>query len=1111
MSRDPLRTAIERALLGPIDTDLFEECAVSLLRAEVSSLVLLPGGDDQGLDGVSREGEWGLVATTGDALSNLKKNLRTWLDKGGSTRRILFATPRSLSNLRRRNLVTAASELGFDLALGQIYEQKAFTERLYRDSAWRKDLLGVPGAPPALSEYPASLRPTIDIPMVGRGAELQRLTDTQGDILIVGAPGAGKTFLTQSLVAQGHGLFAVDFDRGRLADAIRDLLPTKIIVEDVHFVGADTFAELLHLRTELGHEFSIVSTTWPAHEDDWATLTQATTKIELEPLTRDEMVEIIGHAGVTAPNQLVRVLVDQSLGRPGLAVMLAGACRSGRVADVARGDVLMNEMAVTYRRLLDARAVDVLAVFSLAGERGAAPEEVAAALTLDLSSARQMILGLAHGGALEELRDRRLKVMPPNLRYPLVKDAFLTGSATLPLDPVLLSLDAPSSALQPLVGAAHLGAVVDRGLLEKLLAQSRDPRDFAMYATLGEPEATRSLQMAPDFRRQIALASIGVAPRFGIKLLLDDSVGDDRPRHSHPDHPMRELRDFVGSRYVDINVRRTLMDAIEEWLDDHGDHSVALEAMSLLLPPAWEGRETDPGRGMTVTLSAGLVSSRDLLVLISLMARVTSRICAMTPRSYDHFAQVIHEWCFPSILTYGKVSPERAWQQTARRAVRTAIESLGSCMPSRVGILTRLTRAARSAGIRVTTGTSAQFETLFPSDDVGSDWHAAERKQRKAAALLAQTWRQLSPMRLAGLILLHENEAQTAGLTYPRLTPAVCAEIARIAPNRLPYIRAFSKRGLSGDLLEPFLELAAANGERGVTQAIERLLQLDAYRHLSVVTTLRFDTLPERIMAKSVDSCTGAQRIALETLALRDELPIVAITRLLDHADPMVARAVAIGMRDHVPPALRTKWEDAIVRCPADDYWYSVILKREPELFGRWLVAFCIRDSQNPHTFEPVPHTLSEAIGDLTQSDRLRLLRTMPPSPHNPWLDDVIKRIVGDDACVFEELLKRDDLKPFHSDGLAGRPSEFWFAKAEVALNHGWTPEHIVGAVLFSDRGWSGDESAYWQTWLDGFEAYSKSTRGGRLRVVRTAVAQFRELRDKALEDEHREAVTGIR
>jgi len=699
--------------------------------------------------------------------------------------------------------------------------------------------------------------------------------------------------------------------------------------------------------------------------------------------------------------------------------------------------------------------------------------------------------------------------MPRDLRYPLVRDAFLAGAVTLSLTSVLSSLGEPTSALQPLIGAVRLGATIDRQLLETLLQASSDPDDFAMYATLGEREATRTLEIAPTLRQPIALASLGVAPKLGVKLLLDDSVGDDRPRHSHPDHPMRELRDFVGSRYVGVSTRVTVMEAIEEWLDSGGDHDVALEAMCLVLRPAWEGRETDPGRGMTITISAGLVSLNDLRALVPLLDAVISRVCKMRPNSYEYLAGLFHDWCFAGGLTFGQASPDPTWSRIARSAVRASIERLAVCIPTRVGVIARLRRMAQSAGVRVRVQSVAEFETLFP-DNLGSDWQAAERRQRTSATQLAREWQSCSPAKLADRLSLYEKEARAAGLTFPRWTPFVCSEIAKHAVNRLSYVRAFSACDAPDDLLGPFLELAIVNRDRGVRQIVEGLMDHSMYSHLAIIATLRYDALPHDLMTKAVAACTGSQKNALEAFALRKELQDAAIAPLLAHPNPLVARSVAIGMRDDVPESIRAVWEDTIVRCPADQYWYSVILKQNPALFGRWLVAFCVRDQASENQFESIPHTLSEAITGLSQLDRLEMLRTMPSSPRNPWLDDVIRRIVGDDARVFGELLKRDDLKAFHSDGLAGRPSESWFARADVALECGWSPERIVSAVMFSERGWSGDQSAHWQAWHNEFEAFLKGSTGGRRKVIEAALAQFQIMRDRALEEERREAVTGL-
>ena len=1110
MARDPLRSAIETALEGVIDTALWEECAVSLLRAEVASLVLLTGGDDGGLDAVSIDAEWGLVATTGNAQANLKKNLRRHLEVGGLTRRILFATPRAVTNAQRRKLVATASELGFELTSGQVFDKTAFVERLYRDSSWRKQLLGLSGAPPALSAFPTSLRTATAIPMVGRNEERKTLLRTRSDLLLVGEPGSGKTFLAQALVAKGGALFAVDFDHGRLADAIRDSRPERIILEDVHFIGPQRYADLVHLRTELGLEFSIISTTWPHHMDEWRSITQAPVTVALGPLTRDELVAVVHHAGVTGPNALVRLIVDQSVGRPGLAVLLASASRSGQVLDVARGDVLMQEVANTYRRLLGANSIALLGFLALSGRHGTKVEQAAGALGLDLPTAQELLVGLAHGGALEERATGHLVVVPSSLRAPLVAASFLTGPAPLPLSLLLSHLEEPSAALGPLVEAARLGFPVDEHLLESLLHVATNSGDFAEYASLGERQARLALQLAPLARRLIARASLGVATKFAVRLLLEDSLGDERPRHSNPDHPMRELRDFLGWRFGGMQTRSAVFEAIEEWLDANGDHDVALEAMCLVLRPGWEGSETDPGRGMTLTLSAGLLSVDDLTAMVAILQRALVRLCALEPRTFGPLTAVLNEWAFPSMIVFGQAAPGNDWTRVSRRALRDAIEHIAKCLPARLGLIAQLRGIATHARLRVRLKPAADFEALFPCER-NRDWRAADRAQRKAVTALARSWKALSPEQLASLLALYETEAARAGLAWPRWTPLLCLQIATSVAPCLPYARALASRSVPADLVAVFLEPAIDRREPEAGDAVRELLDDPSYEFLAINLSLRREELAEDLMNRAASKCGAQHRLMLETLALRDELRQGSIASLLGHRDAIVARSVAIGMRNHIPPVLHHAWESAIVRCPADEYWYSVIFKNRPALLGRWISAYCERQHSQPNTYEHIPHTISESLDGLSKQDRILLLRGMPASAKSPWLDDVVRNLVGNDADLFEELLRREDLSNFHADGLAGPLSESWFVKAEAASKHGWTADKIISSVLSGGRGWSGDESAHWEGWIREFKTRQPGATKSRLKLISTALKRLEALRADALAQERREAVTGLR
>src|SRR5262249_50901120 len=116
MLRDPLYKDIVTGLRGPLNPEAFEHCAVDLLRPAWPRLVPIRGGGDAGMDGACADGDgpaFPLVCTTGNVLRNLKGSLHSYLKHGGTRRRVIVATSRQLTPLRRRNLEAAALTLGF--------------------------------------------------------------------------------------------------------------------------------------------------------------------------------------------------------------------------------------------------------------------------------------------------------------------------------------------------------------------------------------------------------------------------------------------------------------------------------------------------------------------------------------------------------------------------------------------------------------------------------------------------------------------------------------------------------------------------------------------------------------------------------------------------------------------------------------------------------------------------------------------------------------------------------------------------------------------------------------------------------------------------------------
>ena len=75
----------------------------------------------------------------------------------------------------------------------------------------------------------------LGVGVLGREPEIRWLLEQEGDCLLTGEPGSGKTFLLlRTLALQGYARFLVDEDRTQIANDLRSLRPPVVIVDDAH-------------------------------------------------------------------------------------------------------------------------------------------------------------------------------------------------------------------------------------------------------------------------------------------------------------------------------------------------------------------------------------------------------------------------------------------------------------------------------------------------------------------------------------------------------------------------------------------------------------------------------------------------------------------------------------------------------------------------------------------------------------------------------------------------------------------------------------------------------------------------------------------------------------
>jgi hypothetical protein len=175
---------------------------------------------------------------------------------------------------------------------------------------------------------PPNRRPLLGEALVGRKDDFEWLRQLDGDRLLLGPTGCGKSFLLHKFALEGEALFVASSDRTEIANTLRQQEPRTVIVDDAH-LNPNQVRDLLYLRGEMGREFSILASGWHGDESDEIAdilnLTHSHIR-DLQLLTRDEIVAVIENSGMYSPVELVREIVDQAEGRPGLAVTLVYLC-----------------------------------------------------------------------------------------------------------------------------------------------------------------------------------------------------------------------------------------------------------------------------------------------------------------------------------------------------------------------------------------------------------------------------------------------------------------------------------------------------------------------------------------------------------------------------------------------------------------------------------------------------------------------------------------------------------------------------------------------------------------------------------------------------------------
>jgi hypothetical protein len=886
----------------------------------------------------------------------------------------------------------------------------------------------------------------------------------------------------------------------------------------------DRLAQLRRLRTEQDVDFSIVASTWPGELPDVSSMLPDSETFELRELERDQILEIIKEVGLQGPRDLLAHLVDQSWGRAGLAVTLAYACLRGHLTSVAKGDALFEDITGWYTRTMGSEARHVLGVLALAGRRGASLSEVCSSLGLSLPRVSDLVRGMASGGTIDEVlgyERSRLRVQPESLRYALVRNVFFAGAGSLDARDVVGHLEAPSSAVLPLIGAANRGAPVN----PKLLVQLLDPHDeeaVLAYALLGPEEASTALEVAPQQLAAIARAAYrsGIDQPRMLHLLMSLAVDDDRAEHSWPDHPLRVIGDSVLESKNTVEARGIAVAAVARWLEQGGRPDIASRVLANVMWPGMRWSELDPGIGRTLTLYEGALSP----ALVADMAMLWDQVFDMLERHTDIPAgpilNMLHYWVFPGIIGFGRGADEETRMSIQSEASRVLVK-LATIWQEHPGALRRLHHYSNWGGLGVEVHVPRVFDMLYPEDERGRDskeYLAWERETNERARILASELQGLPTTQLAQLIADMEKEAILAEVTYPRLTPQFVRALASGVEHPDSLMAEMQKAGAPTDLLLPLLERLLELGLPSNETLLEQMILDSSTSWVAIQTALKGGVSRE-VRELAISQMTPLFKNLIEVLILRGEIDMKVIELLLEAPDPFVRRDAAVALvharselqAKDLPEELRARWREVILQSPPDDYWFAEILKTEPEIFADWLRAWFER-LRGDTKYEFLPNRFEESVSSLPLDIRLCLIREAPADVGSFYLQDVMSSLVANDVEAAIALLERSDLEELHWTALRYGPSEAWLRKARVAIEPGWEPRQVVANTIFAEDGWRGEESMHWQSKIDEFEKLGQQSPGDAVisSLVTAGIEVFTRQKVQAAEREHRERVFGL-
>lgn len=1163
-----------------LDGRQFERCAVSFLSTVYAGLTAVPGGSDWGRDADIHLSDGAtpirVIITSSrtpkGVRDNLVRSLTSMAQHGVAVERIVLVNRISLSQLQRVKLHAKAAER--NVVVEAHYGQDFFANRLRTDGDWRGRLLGLSSHPITLSRLPAEIAESqwLHLPLTGREHEAEQLKImvADGDVIVTGHPGVGKSRLVSAL---DDVLFVDhDADLGTLAQDIRWLQPKYLAVDD-----AGQHLDLLRRLTTLRRgesdlmTHSLIAICWPDEVDAVRDRLQSAGQLDLDALERpavDAIVQTMGVRNVLARSQIL----DQAEGRPGWAVALADMLlKTRKWESIFDGKVILGQ-AVRYLRRAGISSESIGVLTALAALRYVTDDQVARlAKSLDVpaSRLRPTLLSVARSGIVDVARrgtsigaQRTYTVRPPMLADVLVAEhAFRSDVPAVSLE--ALRAEWPDRSAQLAGGAiraAQLGVADAEAVATQLVCSVLEADQASVqvrrelvreYADLGAAASLIAFGWVDDEFKALSAQSdldparleplVGLAAHLvrrhsmaaAVRLLMDALLIDDRPTNQHPGHPLRRMQDLVRKFHPALTPnetpRRVIATQACGWIDSRTTDPAAWAAYSAvcceLLSFKRDGSHMSPASGRELVLIEAVLEPAEMqAVYDQVWPPILKRLRNAPAQARKGLLDVLSSW-----LRIGRGLDEPFGRAHAAESIEKAaelaqalLEDLVPLTSGQPGLQAALMNIAHWHGIEVPMPPDELRDLFLTEVPRQGRRREALEKRREEIDQLVVTWTAEPVHLVLDRLNWLKEQCVLAGARWPdRVRLAFNALAQHLEAELLPdWVDAALERELFPEAFA-LLERAAANEFLSI-EVLQRCLSAPTARWSAINAVLTCADASPELVSHVIGALEVSDYQVLQTVLFDDVMPEQRRCAVLTSSDVTVRGAAALAMfetnlpdREWLGGSVEGCWLAAIEELDLNELEPigEDVLRELAELLAvkQPETLYRLFDRQLTLLAQGgeswARHGLLGSLHALPAELKTRMLREHSDSPVR-WM--LLRKMPGNDVAWLGAALRDDLMTPDEAlkckDGLDG-PEPSIADLAKLLMPRGVPADVIAYQALWGVS--YGEESERLAGLLEQFEALARSADSSVVAVGRAGLDIFTRDHAAALQKERQQRVRG--